>query len=107
MKKNRKIWRNINNIFISSAFFICLLLFRSSDWFLKNFSDMEFSAVVYQLFSPMKGTSAGILNEYCKECLYPSLFASAVCGVTLHIYDSVSKVIILCFDIGLKSREYI
>lgn len=66
---------------------------------------MEFSAVVYQLFSPMKGTSAGILNQYCKECLYPSLFASIVCGAILHIYDSVSKVIVLCFDIRLKKQR--
>ena len=89
MRKKQKIWKNINNIFISSAFFLCFLLLSSSDWFLKNFSEMEFSAVVYQVFSPMKGTGAGILNEYYKECLYPSIFAGVVCGVTLHIYDSV------------------
>ena len=52
--------------------FILLLSESSSAWFLKTFGEMDFSVVVYQLFSPMEGTSAGILRDYAQACLYPS-----------------------------------
>lgn len=43
----------IGKILLAFFLFFSLLAINSADWFLQTFGEMDFSVVVYQLFSPM------------------------------------------------------
>lgn len=101
----RKMWKAISKVFIAFAIFMSLLLLRSSDWFLNNFGDVEFATVVYQLFSPMKGTGVDIISEYCKNCLCPSLLLSLTFCVAISIYSRMIKSLVVLLDIRVGKKK--
>lgn len=71
----------IKALLFTALVFILFIVLLSSNWFLKSFGGVDFATVVYQLSSPMQGTSTEILKEYCYECLYPSLVMTVIfCG---------------------------
>lgn len=81
--KTKKVINVVKHILCKSILmlflFILLLIFFSSNWFLETFGKMDFSIVVYQLFSPMEGTSAEILGKYYCDCFRPAV------GITVAI----------------------
>lgn len=62
----------IGKVLLAFVLFFALLAIGSADWFLKTFGAMDFSIVIYQLFSPMEGTSSEILAKYCSDVLIPT-----------------------------------
>lgn len=84
MKKGKVAWKIISYIVLVVVFFVMLILIRSANWFMNNFHEVELSIAVYQLFSPLKGTETGVLNDYINECLYPAISFSVI-GVILYI----------------------
>ena len=104
--KKKIIWKTIRNFFLAIALFVLLLILRSSKWFLDNFSGVAFSTVVYQLFSPMKGTGADILREYCDCCLYPAIYLSILFLVFFSGYDILLEKLILEFDIQIGKKAF-
>ena len=90
MRKNRNkkisfILNILGKVMLLFTLFLLLLAESSGRWFLASFGEMDFSIVVYQLFSPMEGTSQGILNEYAMACLYPSI-SSAILLFLLYVF---------------------
>lgn len=93
----------LNMIIKLLLFFMLFILFlaeKSCRWFLATFGEMDFSIVVYQLFSPMEGTSSGILHDYATACLYPSVACAIAVFFTYVFWDIVTKR--LCIDISLR-----
>lgn len=92
MEKSKKnIYRVLGNVILMIIIFLLLILLRSAIWFLKNFGGVEFSAAVYQLFSPMKGTEKRLLNSYFNECLFPSVYVSFLFCLIYNIIGIVLK----------------
>lgn len=104
MKK--RILRIISSILLSVCLFILLLLLKSANWFLNNFGGVEFSVVVYQLFSPMKGTESGVLERYLNECLYSSVYLTLLFLFFYNLYDTLLRVLQLEFDIHIWKKEF-
>lgn len=69
-----RVLRAFGNGLFFIVFCVLLLLYYSERWFLSVWdSTVEFSTVVYQLFSPLKGTGGQIVNSYMKACIFPAL----------------------------------
>lgn len=66
--------KKVRNILLSAIYAAMFLIFFSEKWFLATWdSTVDFSTVVYQLFSPLKGTGSYIMKSYMKSCVYPVL----------------------------------
>lgn len=104
--KKKIIWKIIKNFFLAAILFVLLLMLRSSTWFLDNFSGVAFSTVVYQLFSPMKGTGVDILREYCDFCLFPVIHFSIFFFVLYSGYDILMEKLIFEFDIQIGKKAF-
>ncbi|MCM1423653.1 MAG: LTA synthase family protein [bacterium] len=104
MKKGKVLWKILSKILLLFVIFLLLLLWRSADWFLDNFHEVDFSIALYQLFSPLKGTEAGVLSDYINQCLYPMTFF-AVAGVVIYtLYDMMAGQIFLKMDLRIGTR---
>ena len=104
-KKMKNIKKIISSLLLFIIIFFLLLLIKSADWFLDNFGGVTFATVVYQLFSPMKGTPSEILNNYCDICLYPSVFCALLFLLFYNMYNVILKKLILEFDICFLQKE--
>lgn len=101
MKKKLLLILNIiGKIFLFLVLFILFLAEASCRWFLSIFGEMDFSIVVYQLFSPLEGTSAGILSDYVTACLHPSIARAIAVFLVYVFWDAVTRRV--CIDIGLR-----
>lgn len=80
--------------------FILVLLNTSCAWFLNVFGEMEFSVVVYQLFSPMKGTSTGIVDQYCDTALVQAVLITICFMLLFYAVDLGIKI----FHFHFKSK---
>lgn len=100
-KKKISFIRNIlGRAILLFVLFFLFLAESSCKWFLATFGEMDFSIVVYQLFSPMEGTSQGILNEYAHACLYPSISSAVLIFLIYVFWDYTTKR--LCIDFHLR-----
>lgn len=84
MKKGKVAWKIISSAVLLFVFFVMFILIRSANWFMNNFHEVELSTAVYQLFSPLKGTETGVLDDYINQCFYPSA-AFSVIGIIIYI----------------------
>lgn len=107
MKKGKIIWKVGSKVLLFLIFFVLLILWRSADWFLNNFDNVDISVAIYQLFSPLRGTEAGILKSYFIKCLFPSMFLAAVLVIVYTLSDSIADKIFSQIDyrIGMKSSR--
>lgn len=87
MKKGKILWKNGSKVLLFFIFFLLTILWRSADWFLNSFDGVELSTAIYQLFSPLKGTGAGIVNDYISQCLYPSIFFALMAVLVYTLYE--------------------
>lgn len=102
-----KLTRIIRNILISIVLlFLCILIY-SEKWFLATWdSSVEFSTVVYQLFSPLKGTGKEMIQSYFEKCICPTLLIGATCVVFYYGLYFVKRNIILCWEIEFHGKKY-
>lgn len=56
-------WHHV--ILLMSAILLVRILGNSADWLMKTFGNIELKTVIYQLYTPMKGTGKGIVKKYC------------------------------------------
>lgn len=105
MKKGKILWKSGSKVLLFLIFFLLIILWRSADWFLNSFDGVGLSTAIYQLFSPLKGTAAGILNDYISQCLFPSMFFAAIAVIVYTLYDMMAGRIFLEIDcrIGTKT----
>lgn len=79
MRKSN-IFKIIAVIITTLLFFISLLLIKSADWFKQNYAEMDFSIVLYQLYSPLIGTADELLESYKNTVLWPTTRISLLVG---------------------------
>lgn len=79
-----------------------ILALKSSNWFLECWGGIEFQTVVYQLSSPMKGTSSEILDEYCVQCIYPTIYITLVFFVVYCVLGGLLKKTHIFLRIAVK-----
>lgn len=106
MRSRKSIRKIISTFLLFLLLFILLLIIKSADWFLENFNEVTFSAAVYQLFSPMKGTSSEILNNYIDNCLYPSIKPALAFIILYTAFDIMSESLILELDVRMHKMEF-
>lgn len=76
-RRNRK---NTIKTIVGGILLLALLIIIASEFFLVyNFGDLEFSIVLYQIRTPLKGTGAGILSAYIRNCLVIPIIFMAIC----------------------------
>ncbi len=105
MKKRKIAWMIVSKLLLFLIIFILIILLKSANWFLGNFHEVDFSIALYQIFSPLKGTESGVMNDYINQCLYPSIFWAVVVVAVYIFYDMMSGTTFLDIDfrIGRKS----
>lgn len=104
MKKEKIIWKSGSKVLLFLIFFLLIILWRTANWFLNGFDGVELSVAIYQLFSPLKGTELGVLNNYINQCLFPSTFFAVAVVIVYTLYDMMAGRIFLEIDfrIGMK-----
>lgn len=105
MKKRTIIWKIVSRVLLFIIFFILIIILRSANWFLSNFNEVEFSVALYQLFSPLIGTEAGVLSDYINKCLNPSFFFSVVCVIVYTFYDMMAGKIFLEMGVQIGAKK--
>lgn len=85
-RKSRLKW-----LFWGLMLFVVLLLLESANWFTVKFENLDLSVAVYQMLSPLKGTSTSVIIEFCRECLFPAIIWSVVVIVCFICYDFVTR----------------
>lgn len=101
----RILWKIISKVLLLIIFFGLIITLKSANWFLNNFDGVEFSTALYQLFSPLKGTEAGLLSDYIHKCLYPSYFYSVTGLVIYTFYDMMAGKIGLELGVQIRTKE--
>lgn len=106
MKKGKIIWKVVSVVLLFISFFLLLLLNRSASWFLLNFHEVEIATALYQISSPLKGTEAGVINDYMSQCLYPSISLSIICVLTYIVYRMVEERLMLEADVRIGTLSF-
>lgn len=106
VKKAIRIIRNVVcKVLLTLVVFGLLLVIFSADWFLEMFGEMDFSIVVYQLFSPMEGTSSEILGRYFNECFRPAVSIAVIVMMIYTFCDTVFRKCYLSVHIIILKKE--
>lgn len=103
MKKKRIINR-IGKLLLVVVIFLFLLVIESARWFLTKFEGLDISVAIYQLLSPLKGTSSSVVWEYCKACLFPALFLAVLIAFLYQCFDAVTDRLYLDVHIRVYHR---
>ncbi len=106
MKKGKIIWIIINVILLFISLFLLFLLNRSANWFLLNFHEVEIATALYQISSPLKGTEAGVINDYMNQCLYPSISLSIISVVIYSVYSMIEERLLLAADVQIGALSF-
>lgn len=106
MKKRKIIQKVISSSILILLLNSLLIILWSADWFMDNFGGVEFSTVIYQLFSPLKGTESRLIHSYCREGLYPAICLSFIFLFLYHTYDSLLGKLVLKFDIHIWKKTF-
>lgn len=93
MMKGRKVSAKKYAIRIILIIVVSLLFILSFSykWAVKEFSGVEFETILFQLSTPLKGTSSTILNDYKKMALIPALICIAIVIIVCLIYWRTRK----------------
>lgn len=105
MRKRKIICKAVGRLFLLALLFCLIILLKSANWFLDNFQGVDFSVAMYQLFSPLKGTEAGVLGDYINQCLYPSVFLTLVAVGVYTLYDMMAGRMFIDINFRLGNRE--
>jgi phosphoglycerol transferase len=106
MKKKNKIIRYIVNAIIMIVLFVVILLCNSAQWLLDTFGKIDFSTVLYQLNSPLKGTGHEILYNYILNALVVSIVEVIIVRVLWHIGYTVFKHYSICWKVKLFDKSF-
>ena len=113
MKKNR-----IAVVVYFMISILVVLLLNSSNWFQKDWDQIDFATVVYQMTTPLNGTNSEVIKDYCIYVL-PRVFLEII--LLCFLYDLVKVIsnqyyISICisakntnknFLIGKKARKVV
>ena len=103
--KKRQIAKIISSLLIFIILFVFFIVVRSAGWYLDEFEGVELSVAIYQIVSPLKGTSSTVLWEYAYACVFPALFFSIALLLLYRCYDAVMNK--LYFDVHIQTYQYL
>lgn len=103
MKK--RIIKLIGSLAAVIAIFLFLLVIQSARWYLTKFEGLDISVAIYQLLSPLKGTSSSVLWEYSRGCLFPALFITIFITFLYRCFDAVTDKMYL--DVHIRVHHYL
>lgn len=98
--------KRVRDIIIILIVCIMLLLYYSQKWFLTTWdSSIEFSTIVYQLLSPLKGTGKEVMQSYINCCIYPSVFKTGIIVIIYCICRDFRRKFIYCWKIKIGRKR--
>lgn len=100
-----KIVKVITNVIAGLFFVILCILIYSEKWFLSTWdSSIDFSTVVYQIFSPLKGTGKEMILEYVRNCIFPPLIIVGILVLTYAVFYSIRKKLSFSWKVRIGKR---
>lgn len=103
--KKKRIVKIISSLLIFIVLFLFLILIQSARWYLDKFEGLDISVAIYQMLSPLKGTSTSVLWEYCSACLFPALLMTILLLFLYRCYDMVTDK--LYFDVHIRIYHHL
>ena len=90
-------------------FFIALLAVHSANYLLDYWGELDFATVLYQISSPLRGTSEGVISQYLHTALYPTITIFVIVELLWILYTKifVKLQIGLTVRIGKWNREIV
>lgn len=104
-KMKKRIIRLIGRLIAVIVLFLFLLIIQSARWYLQKFGELDISVAIYQMLSPLKGTSSSVLQEYCSACLFPALFITIIIAFLYQCYSAVTDKMYL--DVHIQVYHYL
>ncbi len=105
VKNKRKKIKIISSVLVGVTSFLFLVIIQSARWFMDKFGELDISVAIYQILSPLEGTSSSVLWEYCRACLFPAIFLSVIILFSYRCYDAATDK--LYCDIHLQVYHYL
>ncbi len=103
--KKKAIVKIIGNLFLFMILFLFVIVIQSARWFLNKFAGLDISVAIYQIMSPLKGTSTTVIWEYCSACVFPALLISIVLLGLYRCYDLIMDK--LYFNVHMSIYHYL
>lgn len=91
MKVMKKYFKIVLNILLLIIIFIAILAIRSADYLLNVWGEIEFSTVIYQLSSPLRGTNEDTIKQYLHEALFSAIFIFIILVVLWTVFKLSKK----------------
>ena len=83
-------------------FFIALLCLFSAQWYVKVFGDTGFDSILYTLFSDLGGMESGMIINYLKTALLPSVLFSILFAISLIVVAKRNIILHIGKKISIK-----
>lgn len=84
--------------------FLCLAVY-SEQWFLTMWdSSVDFSTVIYQLFSPLKGTGAEVMDSYVNHCVFPTMLMVGILLALWHGWAFCRRKLAFAWEVRIFGR---
>ena len=80
----------IKNTFIIIAFTLSFMALFSAQWYIDVFGKVGVRAIIFTLFSPMKGTASGIIADWLLKGLLPTCICTIL--LCLFYYLKIEKI---------------
>lgn len=103
--KQKRILKIISSLLIFIILFLFLIVVYSAAWFLDKFEGLDISVAIYQIVSPLEGTSTTVLQEYINTCAVPALSIAVVLLILYRVYDAVLNR--LHFDVHIRTYHHL
>lgn len=103
MKKKKKSVAGC--ILFGLVFSAMLFLINAAKWFRREWDEIDFATVVYQLSTPLKGTNIEIIKDFCRSALIPTITGVLAFAFCCYLFESVFPVMYFQFDIKLFSKK--
>jgi hypothetical protein len=101
-------WKKIVSTVLLMIFvFAAGLMVESANWFQKTWDDIDFATVVYQLKSPLKGTSAEIVQKFCGAVIPPVLIWTVFVGCAYVLLMYIMERYHFKCSLNLFHREFL
>ncbi len=103
MKKKKK--SVLRCILFGLIFSTMLFLISAGKWLRKEWDRIDFSTVIYQLSTPLKGTNIEIIENFCRSTLIPTITGGLVFTMCCYLFERVFPVMYFQFDIKMFSKR--
>lgn len=91
-----KVFKIILVSILSVLLFLIFLASNSADYLLNYWGEMSFSTVIYQLNTPLKGTSSEVLMQYVQKALCPAVLEFLFCILIYVFCKIILEKVLIC-----------